>query len=275
MSDGIIGKATYKCMKCGAKHYLHNEDFHFEAESSSERGMGEAVQYTHEIDEECHNCDNHIHISFEVWEYPIGILNMTNEDTSGADILESDFDIYHAPPEEDELETSVKLAKSIIFLRFDAFAETFVDFWVKSYKKSPQPTAIISFIGILCTIVGFGLAIYSSESARTERIEKTKSYAEQFDLLKNTEQNLNDLSSFIISKRSEIETTKSIIKELETKKSELEPIVTAHQMVVDAIFLHQKKEIEKTIWTERGISFWIGAASITYRDNNLAFCWQI
>jgi DNA-directed RNA polymerase subunit RPC12/RpoP len=258
MSDGIIGNATYKCIKCGAKHYLHEDDFHFEAESGSEREMGAEVQHVHEVDEECHNCSNRIQIKFEAWEYPVGILNMKNQDTSGAEILESDFDIYHAPPKEDEPEDSVKLIKSIIFFRFDAFAEAFVDLWVKSYKKSPQPTAILSFISLLLAVLSLGFAIYSSETARTERLESVQSYSEQFNLLKNTERNLNDLSEFITSKKIEIDVTRNAIQELEAKKSELEPIVTANQKVVDAIFLQQKKAVEKTIWVERWISFGFG-----------------
>lgn len=257
MTDGIIGKATYKCNKCGTKHYLHEKDFHFEAQSSSERGMGEEIQYGYELDIKCHYCGNNIHLRFDVWEYPVGILNMTDEDATGADIIESDFDIFHAPPE-DEFEKPVKLIKALILFRFDAFAEAFVDFWIKSYKKSPQLTAIISTLGGICTIAGLVISIYSSEKARIQRFEKTQSYSEQFALLKNTEENLNDLSAFISSKKSEIEATKTLIQDLETKKSELEPIVTANQKVVDAIFLQQRKEIENTIWAERGISFALG-----------------
>lgn len=257
MSDGIEGKATYQCSKCGAKHYLHDEDFHFEAQSGSERGMGEEVQYGSELETECHNCGNEMHLKFDVWEYPVGILNMTDEDASGAEILESNFDIYHAPPQ-DEFEEPVKLVKSLILFRFDAFAEAFVDFWVKSYKKSPQPTAVISVVASIFTIAGLVISIYTSEKARMQRFEKTQSYSEQFELLESTEKNLNDLSVFISSKKSEIETTKTLIQDLETKKSELEPIVTANQNTVDAIFLQQRKEIEKTIWVERGISFALG-----------------
>ena len=257
MSDGITGKATYKCTNCGAKHYLHNDDFYFEAESGSERGMGEEVQYSYELDEKCHNCDAVIRLKFEVWEYPVGNINMTNEDASGAEIIESDFDIYHEPPRE-EHEEAVELVKSLVFFRFDAFAEAFVEFWVKSYKKSPQPTAIISFIATLVAAVSLALTIYTSEKARTEKLDKPQSYSEQFDLLKNTEKNLNDLSEFISSKKGEIEATKILIQELELKRSELEPIVTANQEVVDAIFLQQRKEFEKSIWTERGISFGFG-----------------
>lgn len=257
MSDGITGEATYQCNSCGAKHYLHDEDFCFEAESGSERGMGEEVQYSYELEEECHNCGAKIQLKFEVWEYPVGIINMTNEDASGAEVIDSNFDIYNAPRQEENEET-VKLVKSLVLFRFDAFAEAFVDFWVKSYKKSPQPTALISLVATIGIASYLALSIYSSEKARTERLDKPQSYSEQFDLLKNTEQNLNDLSVFISSKKNEIEVTKNLIMELETKKSELEPIVTANQKVVDAIFLQQRKEFEKTIWTERGISFGFG-----------------
>lgn len=48
---------------------------------------------------------------------------MTNEDSSGAEILESDFDIYHEPPQEEheEHEEAVRLVKSLVLFRFDAF----------------------------------------------------------------------------------------------------------------------------------------------------------
>ncbi|MDY0206723.1 MAG: hypothetical protein RBR82_08865 [Pseudomonas sp.] len=257
MSDGITGKATYKCLNCGAKHYLHNDDFCFESESSSERGMGEEIHYSSEFDEKCHNCDASIELKFEVWEYPFGIINMTDEDASGAEIIESDFGIYHVAPREEHEEVS-ELVKSLILFRFDAFAEAFVDFWVKSYKKSPKPTAIISFITILLTALSLGITIYSSEKARTERLDNPQSYFEQFELLKNTEQNLNDLSGFITSKKNEIEVTKNLIQELEVKRLELEPIVNSNQEVVDAMFLQNRKEFEKTVWTERGVSFGFG-----------------
>jgi len=257
MSDGITGKATYKCEKCGAKHFLHDEDFRFEAESGSDRSMGEEVQYCYELDEPCHNCNNEIRLRFEVWEYPTGIINMTNEDASGAEILESDFDIYHEQPQ-NEREDAVRLVRSLVLFRFDAFAEAFVDFWVKSYKKSPQPTSIISALSVLCAVATIALSIYASEKARSQKLERAQSYTDQFELLKSTEKNLNDLADFISAKKVEIEAARSLIQNLEIKKSELEPIVNANQEIVDAIFLQQKRDIEKTIWFERGISFFLG-----------------
>jgi hypothetical protein len=173
--------------------------------------------------------------------------------------LESEC-VEWAPTEKpsDYEDTTVNLVKSLVLFRFDAFAEAFVNFWIKSYKKSPQPTAIISILAVLITAFSLGMSIYSSEKKRMQGLEKTQSYSEQFELLKSTEQNLNNLSTFISSKKSEIEATKNLILELEKKKSELEPIVNANEKVVDAIFLQQRKEIEKSIWTERLISFGLG-----------------
>ncbi len=257
MSDGITGKATYKCESCGASHYLHNEDFHFEVESSSERSMGEEVQHSYALDEKCHNCNSNIHLKFEVWEYPVGIINMTNEDSSGAKVVESDFDIYHASPQEEHGE-AIELVKSLALFRFDTFAEVFVNLWVKNYRKAPQTTSIASALGILVVVLNISLAIYFSEQVRVKKLGEVQSYSEQFDLLKSTEKNLNNLTEFISNKKSEIEATRTLIKSLEEKKSELEPIVNANQEVVDAIFFQQRKEIEKTIWAERGISFGLG-----------------
>src|SRR5690554_6325750 len=258
MSDGIKGSSTYQCSKCGAKHFLRDEDFHFEAESGSERGMGQETQYVSEIDHECSKCDNDIYLKFEVWEYPVGIINMTDEDATGAEILDSSFEIYHEPPPPDEVEESVKLVKSLVSFRFDTFAELFVDFWVRAYKKSPRPTAIISAVGLVIGVRGIGSTIYFSEIDRKQRLQQPQSFNEQIELLQATERNLNDLSSFIANKNNEIETTRSLIKGLEEKKSQLEPIVNAHQETVDAIFEQQRREFEKDIWLERAISFGFG-----------------
>lgn len=257
MSDGITGEATYKCMKCGAKHFLKPDDFYFEAESGSERGMGPETQYIAEFDEPCHQCGNEINLKFEVWEYPVGIINYTNDDATGAEILYSNFDIYHRPPE-DHLNETIELIKPLIFFRFDKFSELFVDFWLSSYKKSPTPTTIISLISIIIAFTSIGLSIYKAESNRIQKINITQNYTDQYSILKDTERNLNNLADFISTKKGEIETTQKLIESLEQKKSELEPIVNAHQEVIDAIFLQQKRELEKSIWFERGVSFSLG-----------------
>lgn len=257
MSDGITGKASYECLSCGTVHFLHNEDFNFESESGSYREMGQETQYAAEFNEKCQKCNNDIEIKFEVWEYPVGIINMTDSEISGAKVLDSDFGIYHEPPE-DEYDQPIKLVKSLLQFRFDMFSELFVDFWISSYKKAPRPTSIASVLSLIIAIAGLYFSITTLDKVSKEKLDKRQSYAEQLTLLENTEKNLNDLSDFITAKKSEIETTKILIKGLEEKKSELEPIVNANQKTVDAIFLQQKRELEEGIWAERGISFGLG-----------------
>jgi len=98
MSDGIIAEATYVCSSCGHEHYLRKGEIAFEAESSSERGMGEECHYAAYFDLPCDNCNQDINLTFDVWEYPAGIINYTNHEASGAEVLSADFDIYHRPP---------------------------------------------------------------------------------------------------------------------------------------------------------------------------------
>lgn len=257
MSDGILGNATYKCSECGAKHYLQNDNFIFEPESGSERSMGQEIQYVAEFDEPCHKCSHDINLKFEVWEYPAGIINFTNEEATGAEIIDSDFEIYHEPPEEPFAE-SVKLLTPLLLFRFDRFSELFVDLWLSVYKKSPKQTAIISITLIVVMSTIIGAAIYKSEKSRKENLQYTQNYSNQYSILKDTEKNLNHLAKFIADKKGEIESTQLLLENLEQKKSELEPIVNANQEVIDAIFLQQKKELKKSIWAERWVSFGFG-----------------
>jgi hypothetical protein len=106
MSDGILGKAKFKCKNCGCIRNLNNEDFTFDSESSSQRNMGEENQYSACIEIPCDECNQDISLNFSVWEYPVGIINDSDESAIGADILESNFDIYHRPPDEDEEDNS-------------------------------------------------------------------------------------------------------------------------------------------------------------------------
>ncbi|TDA64177.1 hypothetical protein E0765_05555 [Sulfuricurvum sp. IAE1] len=257
MSDKILGNATYKCSNCGAKHYLRPDDFYFESESGSERGMGTETQYVAEFDEPCHKCANPIDLKFYVWEYPTGVINYTDEESSGAEVIDSGFNIYNAPPEESYHE-AIELIKSLLSFRFDKFSELFVDIWISNYKKAPKPTTIISIIGIVLGITSIGMSIHQAEKKRSAIFQEAHNYKDQYKILKETEDNLDHLARFISSKKAEIQTTQELIENLEKKKSELEPIVNARQEVIDAIFLQQRKQLEEGIWVERGISFLLG-----------------
>lgn len=257
MSDGILGKAVYRCDKCNVKHYLNNDDFDFQVESSDMRSMGEEKQYVAEFSENCHQCNNEISLRFEAWEYPVGILNSTNETAKGAEILESEIDIYHEPPY-DSVTEAIELVKPLLTFRFDKFSEIFVDLWVKSYKRVPTQTTIASLFLLIFCVVSLVISINLLDTNRFKSPEHTQNYEQQQNILRQTEINLNNLAAFITSKKAEIEATQTLIKDLEQEKSELEPIVNANKEVIEAIFTQQRKDFEKNIWIERGISFGLG-----------------
>lgn len=102
MSDGITAEVTYVCSRCGHIHNLKQDEISFDAESGSERGMGEECHYVAYVDLPCDNCHQDIHLKLEAWEYPVGAINDTSHEASGAEILDVDFDIYHQPPEPEE-----------------------------------------------------------------------------------------------------------------------------------------------------------------------------
>lgn len=257
MSDRIKGKASYECSSCGAVYFLHSGSFNFNVESKYSGKMGEEIQHVAEIDDKCQKCDNHINIKFEVWEYPENTISMTDYEISGAKVVNSDFWFFHEQPV-DEYEQPIKLVKSLLQFRFDMFSEVFVDFWISSYRRAPKPTLIASIMTLFISATGLWFSITALDETSKQKLEKTQSYSQQLSLLENTEQNLNDISDFITAKKSEIEATKILIQGLETKKSELEPIVNANQKIVDAIFLQQRRELENGIWVERFISFGLG-----------------
>ena len=56
-----------------------------------ERSMGIENQYIAEHYTDCPKCGNEVHITFNVWEYPVGAYNYSDIDIAGG-TLETDFD---------------------------------------------------------------------------------------------------------------------------------------------------------------------------------------
>jgi predicted RNA-binding Zn-ribbon protein involved in translation (DUF1610 family) len=102
MISGITGKASFTCSKCGEAYSLEHDDFDFNAESGSEKGMGVETQYVSEHEFECDECGQEISIKFEVWEYPVGAINHTTHSATGANNVESEFDFIYSPEEPSE-----------------------------------------------------------------------------------------------------------------------------------------------------------------------------
>ncbi|REH35874.1 hypothetical protein DFR26_2207 [Paraperlucidibaca baekdonensis] len=258
MSDGIDGEAIYKCSNCGAKHFLHADDFEFEVQSSDERQMGAETQYVAEIHACCHNCKEAIELEFEVWEYPAGIINCTNESANNAEITDSHFSIEHLPNPDDGVVEVAKLIKPLLQFRFDKFSEQFVDFWITQYRKNARTTTISSAISLVLASAAIGLGIYTSQEKLGQQLPRAQDFNEQYVLLKTTQQNLNDLEHFISSKKNEMEATQNLLGDLEEQRAAIEPIVQANQELVDAMFAQHRRDNENYVLRERLIGVALG-----------------
>jgi hypothetical protein len=73
-----IAKGTFslKCSTCGKQYDFSEDDADFENTSLSERQMGPENEHSWELIFYCDKCGNEIDVEYDVWEYPIGDLNM-------------------------------------------------------------------------------------------------------------------------------------------------------------------------------------------------------
>lgn len=95
MTVKVTGAATFSCSKCVHQYDVEAEQLDFQPESSSERGMGTETQHVSEYEEHCRSCGQPISIRFEVWEYPVGVLNHSKHSESGASSVRSEFQLTH------------------------------------------------------------------------------------------------------------------------------------------------------------------------------------
>jgi restriction system protein len=109
----FVGEIEYECSKCSEKDSIPVEDFNCECIGGDERSMGAEEIYELSYPFECNECSNDIELTFEVSEYPIGLINFTIDKCSGAKALnEPDveyvreiysardlFDLYESIPE--------------------------------------------------------------------------------------------------------------------------------------------------------------------------------
>ena len=81
---------TLQCGNCFHVFDINIDDFDWDwdSESSTERGMGNEIEYVTNEYCKCPNCGNEIGIDFHLWEYPIGAVNYTSIECDGGDIVE-------------------------------------------------------------------------------------------------------------------------------------------------------------------------------------------
>lgn len=86
----VNGTLTVKCEKCNEifSEESDNLDLDFEVYSVDERKMGPEYSHRAEAYLECPKCKSDIIVSFELWEYPVGVHNYDEIEIENGELLE-------------------------------------------------------------------------------------------------------------------------------------------------------------------------------------------
>lgn len=82
-----------QCDHCREEFHIFKNDIDFDWNIANvdDRSMGEERMFTTTFREQCPHCQHNIEVTFEVWEYPTGVINHTNIECDGGEI-HSKFD---------------------------------------------------------------------------------------------------------------------------------------------------------------------------------------
>ena len=97
-----------KCNECGKIHERDDSELDYEpVGSDSDRQMGIEFEYSGVIEIDCdgENCENHIEVEFNFWEYPAMALNYSEYNEEGCIVIdEPDYQRYLTHKNTDENE---------------------------------------------------------------------------------------------------------------------------------------------------------------------------
>ena len=79
----------FKCSKCKKVHSFNCSDIEWQAVGSDERQMGAEIHHEALFEDIC-DCGQHMSITFNCWEYPVGVINYTDVTTDGVENLIGD-----------------------------------------------------------------------------------------------------------------------------------------------------------------------------------------
>jgi cadmium resistance protein CadD (predicted permease) len=150
------------------------------------------------------------------------------------------------------------LVLTISTFQFNAFAAIVVQYWFKLYAKRPKLTSIITLIMGIFLIIPIGVGIWKDAQRQKERRIANLEYTKQITILRDTQDNLQKLVEFIEVQKKEIDNTETLIKTLEERRKNIEPMVKAEETVIQAIFDEQDRRARKDIWFDRMIGFGLG-----------------
>jgi len=97
---------TLKCNSCGKSNTYNCSDMEWDTVESHEREMGSETYYEASCVYTC-KCLNTMSVLFHCWEYPVGAVNTTEVEVSGAELKNNDCescpDLYSGEDQTDDL----------------------------------------------------------------------------------------------------------------------------------------------------------------------------
>jgi hypothetical protein len=130
--------------------------------------------------------------------------------------------------------------------------------WVKSFKKAPTPTGIITAVIVASITTGIYFIDKNDKQQREAIRAKSMSYVQQIERLNETEKNVKQLLEFVELQKVTLRENQDVVTALKAEHEKLKPIVDADRNVVNAVLQAQEEKSRANIWTERWIGFGFG-----------------
>lgn len=92
----LSGIAEISCNQCNHSFDIDAADLDIEQTGPDERQMGAEIFYSGEVEISCPKCRNHIEVTYEASEYPVGVPNYHETNARGGEVIRgfSDIDVY-------------------------------------------------------------------------------------------------------------------------------------------------------------------------------------
>ena len=126
----------------------------------------------------------------------------------------------------------------------------------ESYRRKP----VLTIIGIFFTISIIVVGVFTASYFENQNLLRTapKDIEDQMQELDKLDEGLKKLSAFIAVQKSQLSEKQAVIKQLEEKRSMLEPIVNTQSEIVDALFKVYEQRAQKNKWFDLGLGFVLG-----------------
>ena len=144
---------------------------------------------------------------------------------------------------------------------FSAFTSPAVEsgarLWIHLYLKSPLRTSLISLILLLVSGVGIYQLSQNIDASSVNEPLSTD-FKVQLDNLDKTENSLKTLLSFVQHQKETAALNEQRIRQLESEKARLEPLINADKETVVALFAEQESRASANTNKERWFGFGLG-----------------